>query len=377
MTESTTNKMDDSFPTKMLAAQQTGYGEVRNVITLGNEVPVPRQLSSNQILVKVYAASINPVDWKLLNGNMSLIIRPSFPHIPGKDVAGVVVDIGASVKRFQIGDEVYGNLHMDDGSYAEYVRGNEGNFALKPKNLSMIEAAAVPLACETSYQALFVKTSPPVGAQTKVFICGGATATGLYAIQMAKAVGAHVATTCSQRNFNVMEKVGYKIVQDVNEVNDDPQQLLVIDYNSKNFGDILKDQNYDLVYDCVGGEQQWIAAKQILRQGGQFVTIAGDDPEASVSLKSAVTIGPRLLSRKLGSVFGSSHHGYIFHLLSPVSSELDLIRSEFIETGKVKSLIDTVFDWRTEGVEALYKLYEKSKSGKAQGKLILKIADVQ
>ncbi|UJR11463.1 hypothetical protein I4U23_015642 [Adineta vaga] len=371
-----TSKFDIS--TKMTAAQQTGYGAVRNVIVLEHEIPIPRQLSSNQILVKVYAASINPIDWKLLNGNMSLIIRPSFPHIPGKDVAGIVVDIGSSVKRFEIGDEVYGNLHMDEGSYAEYVRGNEGNFALKPKNLSMIEAAAVPLAGETSYQVLFVKTSPPIGPKSKVFISGGASATGWYAIQMAKAVGAHVATTSSERNFSFIEKLGYKIVQEIDDMkDDDPQQLLVINYNKKNFGEILKGQNYDLVYDCVGGEEQWTAAKQILKQGGQFITIAGDDPEASVSLKSAMTIGPRLLSRKLGSVFGSSHHGYIFHLINPVSAELDHIRTEYIETGKVKPLIDTVFDWQEDGVEALYKLYEKSKSGKAQGKLILKIVHEQ
>ncbi len=120
-----------------------------------------------------------------------------------------------------------------------------------------------------------------------------------------------------------------------------------------------------------------MGAQQILKRGGQFLTIAGDDPEASVSLKTAVTLGPRMLSRKLGSVFGSSHHSYIFHFLQPSYQELDDMRTKYIETGKVKPLIDTVFDWRTDGVEAIYKLYEKSKSGKAQGKLILKIADEQ
>jgi len=359
----------------MTAAQQNGYGEARNVITLKDDIPIPKELSANQVLVQVHAASINPIDWKLLNGNMSLIKRYSFPHIPGNDLAGVVVAVGSSVTRFKSGDQVYGNRNGDGGAYAQYVRVNESQIALKPNNLTMIEAAAVPLAGETSYQVLFAKTSPPITAGSKVFVCGGATATGMYAIQFAKAVGAHVATTSSERNFGLLEKLGYEIIHEFDETKDDSQQLLVIDYNTKNFGEVLQGQNYDLAYDCVGGEQQWIAAGQILKRGGYFITIAGDDPEASVSLRSAVTIGPRLISRKLCSVFKSTHHSYIFHLLSPTYQELDDMRTTYIETGKVKPFIDTVFDMKAEGVEAIYKLFEKSKSGKAQGKLILKIAN--
>jgi len=197
-----------SIPLVMKAAQQSDYGEARNVLTLRDNIPVPRKLSSTQILVRVNAASINPIDWKLLKGNLSFLSRYTFPHTPGSDVAGVVVDIGSSVTRFQIGDKVYGNVGIIGGTYAEYVRGNESMFALKPKNLSMEEAAGVPLACETSYQALFNKTSPPVGTGTKILICGGSSATGLFAIQLAKAVGAQVATTCSHRNFSFLEKLG-------------------------------------------------------------------------------------------------------------------------------------------------------------------------
>lgn len=206
MAEATTSK--PNIPKVMKAAQQSNYGEIRDVLTLRDDVPVPQKLSSKQILVRVIAASINPVDWKLLNGNLSLISHLSFPHIPGNDVAGVVVDIGSEVKRFQIGDKVYGNVGIYGGSYAEYVCANESMFALKPKNLTMEEAAAVPLACETSYQALFAKLSPRIGSESKVFICGGGSATGLFGIQLAKAVGAHVATTCSQRNFSLLEKLG-------------------------------------------------------------------------------------------------------------------------------------------------------------------------
>ena len=208
MAESVTSKTSDDIPSVMTAVQQSGYGESRNVITVSENVPVPRQLSSNQILVRVYATSINPVDWKTLIGNLSLTKRYSFPHIPGYDVAGVVVAVGSSVKRLKVGDKVYGNVLNDGGAYAEYIRGNESFFALKPKNLTMVEAAAVPLAFETSYQVLLHKASPPMGPGSKIFICGGATATGLFAIQLAKAVGAHVATTSSPRNFNLLQNLG-------------------------------------------------------------------------------------------------------------------------------------------------------------------------
>lgn len=136
-------------------------------------------------------------------------------------------------------------------------------------------------------------------------------------------------------------------------------------------------QNYDLVYDCVGGEQQWLGAQQILKQGGQFITIVGDDPETKLSLKTVAIFGSNVLSRKLGSVFGSSHHSYMLYLIRQSYQGLDDMRVNYLETGKVKPVIDTVFDWRKEGVEAVHQLYEKSKSGKAQGKLILKIADEQ
>ncbi|UJR35017.1 hypothetical protein I4U23_027793 [Adineta vaga] len=364
------SKNMSGIPSVMKAAQQNGFGDVRNVLTLADNVPVPRELSSNQILVRVHAASINPIDWKTLNGNLSLITRFSFPHVPGKDVAGVIVDIGSSVKRFQVGDKVYGNLGMNDGSYAEYVRGDHSLFAIKPKNLTMEEAAAVPLACETSYQALFAKFSPPVGTGSKVLICGGSTATGLFAIQLAKAVGAHVTATCSKRNVSLIEKLGYK----TSETNSDSNQIHLIDYNEKDFGKELKGQDYDVVYDCVGGQEQWTSAQEILKRGGQFVTIVGDDTKSVISVK-ALAIGSSLINRKFWSVFGSTHHNYILHFLNQKYQNLDDIRTKYIETDQVKPLIDTVFDWRKDGVEALYSLYEKSKSGKAQGKLILKIAD--
>jgi len=171
--------------------------------------------------------------------------------------------------------------------------------------------------------------------------------------------------------------LGYKIIQTKEEVNNDPQQIFVIDYNAKDFGEELKGQGYDVVYDCVGGEQQWTSAQKILKQNGQFITIVGDDSNAPLSLKSAASIGSNLIARKFWSVFSSDRHGYIIHFLKQTPEDLDDIRANYIETNKVKPLIDTVYDLKKDGVEALYSLYEKSKSGKAQGKLILKKSDEQ
>ncbi len=125
----------------------------------------------------------------------------------------------------------------------------------------------------------------------------------------------------------------------------------------------------------MGGIEQWTSAQEVLKRGGHFLTIVGDDTQSVVSVKSVLSLVPSLMNRKFWSTFGSSHHKYGFHFLKENSQDLDDLRTTYIETGKVKPLIDTVFDWRKDGVEALYSLYEKSKSGKAQGKLILKIAD--
>ena len=127
----------------------------------------------------------------------------------------------------------------------------------------------------------------------------------------------------------------------------------------------------------MGGEQQWIAAQKILKRGGQFITIVGDEPEMKVTLKYMVSVGSSLLGSKIRSTFSSAKPAYTFHGISENYQDLDDIRTRFLETGKVKPMIDTIFDWRKDDVEALHGLYEKSKSGKAQGKLILKITDAE
>lgn len=370
----TDNQKSFEIPSVMRAAQQSAFGEARDVLTIRDDVPVPRELSGKQVLVRICAAASNPIDWKVMNGKFGFLARLKFPHIPGKDCAGVVVAVAPEVTRFKVGDKVYGNLGFDDGCFAEYIRANETLFSLKPAPLSMEEAAAVPLTCETSYQALFTKFSPPVGAGTKLFICGGSAATGFFAIQMAKAVGAQVATTCSKRNFALLEKFGYKLVHNKSEFTNDPQQLLVVDYTEKDFGEVLEGENYDCVFDCVGGANQWPSAQRILKRNGQFITLIGDNPEADLNFKTLASVGSTIIGRKIWSMLSPSHHQYAMHASSPKFPSLDEL-SKFIEAGQVKPLIDQVYDWRKNGVEDLIAMYDKSKGGKSQGKLVIKIAD--
>lgn len=172
-----------------------------------------------------------------------------------------------------------------------------------------------------------------------------------------------------------MNILGYKIIYDKSERTNSDDELLVIDYKTKDFGEELRDENFDVVFDCVGGEQQWISAQKILKPNGHFVTIAGDDTQSVLSVGWVWRTLSNILSRKFWSIFSSAHHSYTMHTHIQSFSTLDTMRDKYFETGKVKPLIDTIHDWRSEGVESLYQLYEKSRNGQVGGKLIVKIAD--
>ena len=137
---------------------------------------MPQELSPRQVLIRVYAVSMNPVNWKILNGNMSLVLRYSFSHIPGSDVVGAVIDGDSAVKRLHVGDHVYGSVGTQGGAYAEYIRADENLFALKPTNLSMEEVVAIPMANLTSYQTLITAAT---GKSCRCIGCGDVFSTKL------------------------------------------------------------------------------------------------------------------------------------------------------------------------------------------------------
>ncbi|CAF4090391.1 unnamed protein product, partial [Rotaria sordida] len=163
----------------------------------------------------------------------------------------------------------------------------------------------------------------------------------------------------------------YNVTENVSEAmkpnNDD---LLVIDYTKYNFGEILHHQNYDVVFDCVGGQEQWESAQQILKPGGRFITIVGDDPHSNLTVKNIVTMGAGVINRKFWSLVGQEP-SYIFHILKHDYRHLDDMRVNYIETGKMKPMIDHVYDFYN--LKELHEMYDRSKSGKAQGKMVAQI----
>src|SRR5437868_1897214 len=185
-------------------------------------------ISANQVLIEVYSAGVNPIDIKIRKGEMKPLLNFKFPLILGTDVSGKIIEVGPNVKKFKIGDEVYASFSTSKmGAFAEYVSINENDLSLKPKNLSHDEAASIPLVGLTVYQALheYAKIKPG----QKVFIQAGSGGIGTFAIQFAKAIGAEVATTTSEKNINWVEQLGAD---------------RVINYNKEKYNDILK--NYDV-----------------------------------------------------------------------------------------------------------------------------------
>jgi NADPH:quinone reductase-like Zn-dependent oxidoreductase len=217
-------------------------------------------IRDDSVLIAVHAASVNPIDNILRSGAMKDMIPLSFPHVMGYDVSGEVVEIGKNVTAFKVGDAVFARPNQDDaGAIAEIARVKECELALKPRNLSHAEAASVPLAGLTAWQALITKSDLKKGQ--KVLIHAGSGGVGTFAIQIAKHFGAYVATTCSARNADLVRRLGADIV---------------IDYKTQSFEDELSD--YDLVFDMLGGETLNRSFK-VLKKGGTLVSIKGQDTD--------------------------------------------------------------------------------------------------
>ena len=218
------------------------------------------KLQDKSVLVEVHAASINPIDNILHAGYLKEMLELSFPHVMGYDVSGKVIEVGKDVLNVKVGDEVFARPNQEDaGSIAEFARIQENELAIKPENLSHIDAASVPLAGLTAWQALVTKGNIKQG--DKVLIHAGSGGVGTLAIQIAKHFGATVATTTSSKNIELVKSLGAD---------------LIIDYTTQSFEDDLSD--YDLVFDMIGGD---VLAKsfKVLKKGGTLISIKGQDTE--------------------------------------------------------------------------------------------------
>jgi alcohol dehydrogenase len=308
-------------------------------------------LRTNDVLVQVHAAGVNLLDSKIRNGEFKLILPYKPPLILGHDVAGIVVKVGLGVKRFKTGDLVYArSADHRIGAFAERIAINENDVALKPKGLSMEEAASIPLVGLTAWQALVEKAKLKKGQ--KVFIQAGSGGVGTFAIQLAKHLGATVATTTSAANIGLVKGLGADIV---------------IDYRKDDFETILKD------YDVVLNSQDTKTLEKslrILKPGGKLISISGPPDPAFAEEISApwyLKLIMRLVSAGVRKKAKRLHVGFSFLFMRAEGNQLSKITS-LIDAGVIKPVMDKVFPFEQTN-EAL----EYVETGRAKGKVVVNI----
>ena len=312
--------------------------------------PVPGQ---GEVLVRVHAAGLNPVDFKIREGGLKAIQRYPLPAIMGNELAGVVEACGDGADRFAPGDRVFARMPKDRmGAFAEYAVVPQDLLALVPEGLDLVSAAGVPLAGLTALQALRDELHLKPG--NRVFISGGAGGVGTFAIQIAKWLGAEVATTASPRGRDLVERLGAD---------------RVIDYTSERFQDLLHDM--DGVFDLMGGETLE-ASFGIVKRGGKVVSVAGL-PEPQTARKD-LGMGPLMtaafwfVSRGLRAEAGRHGVSYRFLFMHPSGSELAEL-ARIIADGKLEPVTDRVFPFADIGAAFAYL-----ETGRAKGKVVVQLA---
>ena len=323
------------------------YGKQNGTI---GEVPAPA-VGVHDVLIQVHATSVNPLDSKIRTGEFKLILPYTFPLVLGNDLAGVVVRTGSAVKRFKPGDEVYARPPEDRiGTFAELIAVNENALALKPSNLDMAEAASVPLAALTAWQAL-VETAQVKKGQ-KVLIHAGSGGVGTFAIQLAKHLGAFVATTTSTANVEWVKALGADVV---------------IDYKQQDFANELRD--FDVVLNSLGADVLEKSIK-VLKPGGQLISLSGP-PTAQFAQEQGLSWMLRQVMRLLSSGIRrkARKHGvsYAFLFMRADGVQLQRITS-LIEAGVIKPVIDRSFPFESTA-EALRYV----EQGRSKGKVTITI----
>jgi NADPH:quinone reductase-like Zn-dependent oxidoreductase len=279
---------------------------------------------ADQVLIRLNAAGVNPVDWKVRSGMYKQFMPVQFPWTPGIDGAGVVEALGADVTQFKKGQAVFGIV---TGGYAEYALAQAADMQAKPENISFEEAASIPLGALTAWEAVI--NAANVQAGQRVLVHGGAGGVGLYAVQLARWKGAHVTATASARNLDFVRSLGAENV---------------IDYNATRFEDAVKDM--DIVIDTVGGDLPERSFK-VIHPGGIFVTVAAylaEDAGQAQNVR-AISAG-RAPSENLKRI------------------------AELVEAGQLKPVVGEVFQ-----LGEAWKAQDLSQSGHGRGRIIPEIGD--
>jgi alcohol dehydrogenase len=321
------------------------------VVEIGEQPEPP--LEADDLRVAVHAASVNPIDFKTRAGAIKRLLPYRFPLVLGSDLSGVVTDVGAQVTRFRPGDAVFARLDKDRiGSFAEFALVRESAAALKPKNLDHVQAASLPLVGLTSWQAMLDVARLERGQ--KVLIHAGSGGIGTFAIQLAHHLGATVATTASARNLELVKRLGAD---------------LVVDYKTQRFEDVCRDQ--DMVFDTQGGATQE-RSFACLRRGGVMVSIAGS-PDAKFARERG--LGPLVVAvlawkmRRTTRLARERGVRFEYLFMSPSGEQLSKI-AELVERAVIRPVVDRVFPLADANEALAY-----SESGRATGKVIVRIAD--
>lgn len=320
------------------------YG--KNKPLRAGDVPEP-ELRADEVLIQVHAAAGNLIDVKVRNGEFKLILPYRTPFVLGHDVAGVVVRVGPRVSQIKVGDEVYARPYdLRIGTFAEFVAAHEDTVALKPRNITMEEAASIPLIGLTAWQALVEKAKLRKGQ--KVFIQAGSGGVGTFAIQLAKHLGATVATTTSTGNVALVKSLGADVV---------------VDYKKEAFEERLRD------YDVVLNSQDEKTLKKslgVLKPGGQVVSITAPvDPQFGEYIKAswpvkqifkAMSFSVRRQAKRLGVLFMRGNAGQLKQI------------AQLIESGAIRPVVDKVFPFESTNEALAYV-----ESGRAKGKVVIKV----
>lgn len=324
------------------------YGKQR--VLKRSDVPMP-QLRDDEVMVEVHAAGVNQLDAKIRDGEFKLILPYRLPVVLGHDVAGVITQVGPLVRTFKVGDEVY--ARVDDfriGAFAEFVPVKASSLALKPRCLTMEEAASIPLVGLTAWQALVEKARLQRGQ--KVFIQAGSGGVGTFAIQLAKHLGASVATTTSSANLGLVKGLGADVV---------------VDYRTEDFEEVLRD------HDVVLNSQDGVTLNkslQVLKSGGQLISISGPpDPEfgKEINAPGFVKLVMRLLSSGVRRSARRLGLGYSFLFMKANGAQLQEI-THLIENGAIRAVVDKVFPFESTNEALAYV-----EAGRAKGKVVVKV----
>jgi len=313
----------------MKAIAIRGYGSAD--VLQYEDLPQPK-IKSDQLLVKVYASSVNPVDWKIRQGMLQLITGYSFPKILGFDLSGEVVEVGSAVTRFKPGDLIYGCLSVAlGGAYAEYAAVPEKVAALKPANMTHEEAASLPVAAGTSLQAL--RDLGNIQPLQSVLVNGASGGVGIFAVQLAKIFGAEVTAVCSSKNFDLVKSLGAD---------------RLIDYKQQDFTQDAA--RYDIIFDAVAKES-FSSCKEVLKPNGIYITTL---PTPDSFVQGALTA---LIPGKKAK----------FILLNSNTEDFTYLK-DLVEAGKMRTVID-----RTFPLNELAAAHTYSESERTVGKIAIAI----